>query len=39
VNTNNGVKFRRFIVSKKVEQINEQIQIHRHKSNKIKIGM
>jgi len=41
VNTNNGVKCRRFIVPKKVEQIND---LHRHfidtyKSNNIKIGV
>jgi len=34
VNTNNGVKWRRFIVLKKVEQINDT-----NKSNNIKIGV
>jgi len=34
VNTNNGVKWRRFIVPKKVEQINDT-----YKSNKIKFGV
>jgi len=36
MNTNNGVKWRRFIVPKKVEQINDYVFID--KSNKIKIG-
>jgi len=39
VNTNNGVKWRRFIVRKKVEQINEHLFIDTYKSNNIKIGM
>jgi len=31
MNTNNGVKWRRFLVSKKVEQINDhKLLIHRH---------
>jgi len=34
VNTNNGVKWRRFIVPKNVEQINDT-----YKSNKIKVGV
>jgi len=36
--TNNGVKWRWFIVSKKVEQINDYLFID-YKSNKINIGM
>jgi len=39
VNTNNGVKWRRFIVPKKVEQINDHLFIYTHKSNNIKIGV
>jgi len=39
VNTNNGVKWRIFIVPKKVEQINDQLFIDTYKSNNIKIGV
>jgi len=39
VNTNNGVKWRRFIVPTKVEQINDYLCIDTYKSNKIKIGV
>jgi len=39
VNTNNGVKWRRFIVPKKVEQINYHLFIDTYKSNNIKIGV
>jgi len=39
MNTNNGVKWRRFIVSKKVEQINDHIFIDTYKSNNIQIGV
>jgi len=39
MNTNNGVKWRRFIVPKKVEQINDYLFIDTHKSNNIKIGV
>jgi len=38
MNTNNGVKWRRFIVTKKVEQIN-YLFIDTFKSNNIKIGI
>jgi len=38
VNTNNGVKWR-FIVPKKVEQINDHLIIDTNKSNNIKIGV
>jgi len=37
MNTNNGVKWRRFIVPKKVEQINDHLFIDTYKSNNIKI--
>jgi len=37
VNTNNGVKWKRFIVPKKVEQINDHLFIDM--SNNIKIGV
>jgi len=37
VNTNNGVKWRRFKVPKKVEQINDHLD--NYKSNKIKLGV
>jgi len=37
VNTNNGVKWRRFIVPEKVEQINDHLFIDTYKSNNIKI--
>jgi len=36
VNTNNGVKWRRFIVPKKVEQINDHLFMDTYKSNNIK---
>jgi len=39
MNTNNGVKCRRFIVPKKVEHINDQLFIDTHKSNNIEIGV
>jgi len=39
MNTNNGVKWGRFIVHLKVEQINDHLFIHTHKSNNIKIGV
>jgi len=39
VNTNNGVKWRRFIVLKKVEQINDHLFIDTYESNDIKIGV
>jgi len=38
MNTNNGVKWRRF-VPKKVEQINDYLFIDTYKSNNIKIGV
>jgi len=38
MNTNNGVKLRRLIVRKKVEQINDHLFIDTYKSNNIKIG-
>jgi len=37
MNTNNDVKWRRFIVPKKVEQINDHLFIDIYKSNNIKI--
>jgi len=39
VNTNNGLKWRRFIVPTKVEQINDYLFIDTYKSNKIKVGV
>jgi len=39
VNTNNSVKWRRFTVPKKVEQINDHLFIDNYKSNNIKIGV
>jgi len=39
MNTNNGVKWRRFIVPKKVEQINGYLFIYTYKTNNIKIGV
>jgi len=39
VNTNNGVKWRRFIVPKKVEQINDHLLINTYELNNIKIGV
>jgi len=39
MNTNNAVKWRRFIVPKKVEQINDHLFIDTYQSNNIKIGV
>jgi len=39
VNTNNSVKWRRFIVHEKGEQINDHLFIDTYKSNNIKIGV
>jgi len=39
MNTNNGVKWRRFIVPEKVAQINDHLFIDSYKSNNIKIGV
>jgi len=39
MNTNNSVKWSRFIGPKKVEQINEYLFIDTYKSNNIKIGV
>jgi len=39
VNTNNGVQWRRFIVPKKVEQMNDHLFIDTYKSNNIKTGV
>jgi len=39
MNTNNGVKWRRFIISEKVEQINNYLFIDTYKSNNIKAGV
>jgi len=39
MNTNNDVKWRRFIVQKKVEQINDHLFIDTYKSNNITIGV
>jgi len=39
VNTNNGVKLRRFILPKKVEQINDHLFIDTYKSNNINIAV
>jgi len=39
VNTNNGVKWRTFIVPKKVKQINDHLFIDTYRSNNIKIGV
>jgi len=39
VNTNNGVKWRRFIVPKKYEQTNDHLFINTCKSNNIEIGV
>jgi len=39
MNTNNGLKWRRFIVPKKVEQINDYLFIDTYKSNNMKIGV
>jgi len=37
--TNNDVEWRRFIVPKKVEKINDHLLIDTYKSNNIKIGV
>jgi len=39
VNAKNGVKWKRCIVPKKVEQINDHFFIDTYKSNNIKIGV
>jgi len=39
VNTNNDVEWRRFIVPKKVEQINDHLFIDTYKSNNMTIGL
>jgi len=39
VNTNNGVKWKRFIVPTKVEQINDHLFIAPYKSNNIKLAL
>jgi len=39
VNTHNGVKWRRFILPKKGEQINDYLFIDTYKSNKIEVGV
>jgi len=39
MNTNNDVKWRRFIVPKKVDQINDHLITDTYKSNNIKIGV
>jgi len=39
MNTNNGVQWRRFIMPKKVEQINDHLFIDTYKANKITIGV
>jgi len=39
VNTNNGVKWRRFIQPEKVEHINDCLFMDSYKSNNIKIGV
>jgi len=39
MNTNNDVKWKRFIVPKKVEEINDHLFIDTYKSNNIKIGV
>jgi len=39
VNTNNGMQWRRFIVPKKVEQINDYVFLDTYRANKIKIGV
>jgi len=39
VNTNNCVKWKKFIMPKKVEQINDHLFIDNYKSNNIKIGV
>jgi len=39
MNTNNGVKWWRFIVLKNVEEINDYLFINTYKSNNIEIGV
>jgi len=39
MNTNNGVKWRRFIMPKKFEQINDHLYIDTYMSNNIHIGV
>jgi len=39
MNTNNGVKSRRFIEPKNIEHINDNLFIDTYKSNNIKIGV
>jgi len=39
MNANNGVKWRRFIVPRKVEKINDHLSIDTYESNNIKIGV
>jgi len=39
MNTNNSMKWRRFIVPEKVEQINDYLFIDTYKYNNIKIGI
>jgi len=39
MNTSNGVKWRIFIVPKRVEQINDHLFIDTYKSNNIEIGV
>jgi len=39
MNTNDGVKWRRFMVPKKVEQIDHYVFVDTYKSNNIKIGV
>jgi len=39
MNANKGVKWRRFTVPKKVEQINDHLLIDTYKSNNINIGV
>jgi len=39
MNANNGVKWRKFIVPNKIEQINDLLFIDTYKSNNIKIGV
>jgi len=39
MNTNKEVEWRRFLVSKKVEQFNDHLFIDTYKSNNIKIGV
>jgi len=39
MNTNNGVKWRRFIMPRKVEEINDHLFIDTYRSNNINIGV